>query len=1103
MVLDGIREGDVEKVPTALHRSLGSLNGLERRADKPEASMRQNHAKIIGVTLVLAMLLPGIGWSMNDALPSGDPIPATQSAEPSMEVDAEELDASQEAEPEALLRGVSTLPSNEKVTDITALPIGESPPFVPDRRLREIPVRPPAPIAISPDALLPPRVHVEIECAKARVLELLSDDDASRRAYERCIGLGFESVDSWWGLGRTRLRGGDFEGAEFALLVAHDRLGERERATVSDDPEERRLQEGGILAELGKLYLLTRRSVQALAALRMAADILPENPRLPGLLERADLLHSGQVSLAINEVRPLWPEDPAQQRRDAVYAGLRRIHHSLPPLVQRQLGRVEGLALDPTLRDLSIAFTLGLVLVLLVMHRFKGRGDLVVTIEFPPELRGCFSVRVSARPGRRKRMNPRERAGEGRRSHLSSRQVHQMVSRETQFLRLPPKIYFVVVDGSLQDPENDEILMTTYDEQSIEVVRGETVRVRFDLQPRECPVDVRVLWDKQPTDDASVAARGLPQSLRMTRDGMTRLRLCKGTHTIVVGSGDRVAEREVQVQTFQPTAVEIDLAGTEGVIFKGCPPAVKPYLHGDLNAAARALSRDGHVQIANLLLARLHRDHGQTERAADYFHAAGHPLEAADLRASLSDFTGAAVLFQEAGDAVRSAQMFRAAGEWIRAGEAYDSIRDYESATECYRESGNTSLWLDALEKKGDFFEAAQISLEQSDRARAIRLLQRVGVDDRLYGEACELLAEAFEHEGHADLAVQKLEQRISANGGSPDLYFRLANLLENAEELDRALESFQQLRDSDPTYPEVAARIESLRKKITARKLADSRDGGGPRTSTPTAFLSERRYELIQELGRGGMGVVFRARDLRLDREVALKRLPDNLRDHPKAIQLFLREAQACARLNHRNIVTIYDTDQEDDYFFITMELLTGYPLNVIRRKKGRLAERDVAKLGIQVAEGLGYAHSHQIVHRDIKTANIFFTTDKVVKIMDFGLAKMMEEVRRGTTVLGGTPYYMAPEQSSGEAVDDRADIYAFGVTLFELSTGRVPFDDGDVAYHHRHTAPPDPRQIAPDLSDAMAELILHMLEKNPQRRCASAAIVERKLREIVGEAS
>jgi serine/threonine-protein kinase len=246
-------------------------------------------------------------------------------------------------------------------------------------------------------------------------------------------------------------------------------------------------------------------------------------------------------------------------------------------------------------------------------------------------------------------------------------------------------------------------------------------------------------------------------------------------------------------------------------------------------------------------------------------------------------------------------------------------------------------------------------------------------------------------------------------------------------------------------------------------------------------------------------MGVVFKARDRRLGRTVALKRLTEALREHPKAVELFLREARAAAALNHPNIVTLYDAGQEGDTFYITMEFLEGSPFQAILARKEKLSARDVARLGIQVADGLAYAEEQQIVHRDIKTANLFFTHKKVVKIMDFGLAKMIEEVRKSSTVIGGTPYYMAPEQSLGHAVDHRADLYALGVTFFELVTGSVPFREGDVAYHHRHSPPPDPRERAPEVPEAMAELILHMMAKDPDARCSSGREVSRRLQEIL----
>jgi serine/threonine-protein kinase len=179
-------------------------------------------------------------------------------------------------------------------------------------------------------------------------------------------------------------------------------------------------------------------------------------------------------------------------------------------------------------------------------------------------------------------------------------------------------------------------------------------------------------------------------------------------------------------------------------------------------------------------------------------------------------------------------------------------------------------------------------------------------------------------------------------------------------------------------------------------------------------------------------------------------------------------------------------------------MEFLAGHPLNVIVRKRGRVSPRDVARLGVQIAAGLQYAHERRIVHRDIKTSNLFFTREKTVKVMDFGLAKMVEEVRRAATVIGGTPYYMAPEQSLGEAVDHRADLYAFGVTLYELVTGRVPFAEGDITYHHRHTPAPDPRSVAPDVPEALSALILRLMAKQPGDRPAKTAEVFQALQDL-----
>jgi serine/threonine protein kinase len=321
-------------------------------------------------------------------------------------------------------------------------------------------------------------------------------------------------------------------------------------------------------------------------------------------------------------------------------------------------------------------------------------------------------------------------------------------------------------------------------------------------------------------------------------------------------------------------------------------------------------------------------------------------------------------------------------------------------------------------------------------------------------------------------------------------------------------------VRRRDLNYRDVNTRIEGLKAELTSLDVDDTgvqsgqegfqndEEGFSAESLSSGPGSDESRYEIIDEVGRGGMGVVYKAKDTHLGRIVALKRLPENLRQHPTAVKFFEREARSAAILNHPNIVTVFDAGQENGTYFITMELLEGTPLDEVMTKHKVLPPVVVARLGVQIATGLQFAHRNKIIHRDIKTANLFLTRDKIVKIMDFGLAKMVEEVRKGATVIGGTPYYMAPEQASGKDVDHRADLYALGITLYQMSTGNLPFTEGDINYHHNHTPPPDPRTFKPDLPPQLATLILKLIEKEPDARIQNAADVVQVLQALIDSA-
>jgi tRNA A-37 threonylcarbamoyl transferase component Bud32/Tfp pilus assembly protein PilF len=602
-----------------------------------------------------------------------------------------------------------------------------------------------------------------------------------------------------------------------------------------------------------------------------------------------------------------------------------------------------------------------------------------------------------------------------------------------------------------------------------------------------------------PPGQAIVSLRGRPESLRYVKEETVVLYVGKGTHTVVVAYGDVVFEKEITVDELEGIFLTFLLYEDDGLLFSDCREAAESYIHGDLNAASNALGNSGQAEVAKLIRGEYYKQRGERKKAASYLQAAGRLTEAAELVDDDEHAGFSANLYAEAGEFQKAGERYAQVGEYLKAAEAYEAAYSFNNAIEAYRKADRLDKVIVLIERTGEYFEAAHVALELGDEERAIRNLQLVGIQDSNYGDACRKMAEVFAGRGEFDLAVQKAEEAVDAFGDAAaplEVHEQLGNLLEGVGRLEEALAIFERIRKRDYQYPNVAEKIEFIRSQLSEQKEAHQAAGLMSGGATMVAGApQESRYELLEEIGRGGMGVVFKARDRRLGRVVALKRLPDNLRDHPTAVQLFLREARAAAALNHRNIVTLFDADQESDNYYITMELLEGFPFDAILKKRGQLIPRDVARLGAQVAAGLQYAHEQRIVHRDIKTANLFFTTEKIVKIMDFGLAKMMEEVRRGTTVLGGTPYYMAPEQAAGEEVDHRADIYALGITLFELFTGTVPFSDGDVTYHHRHTAPPDPRDRCADVPKSVAELILHMLEKNPEQRCASAADVRDRL--------
>ena len=521
--------------------------------------------------------------------------------------------------------------------------------------------------------------------------------------------------------------------------------------------------------------------------------------------------------------------------------------------------------------------------------------------------------------------------------------------------------------------------------------------------------------------------------------------------------------------------------------------------------AGDLLLRLGDKKRAAALLGRHYMQIGELDKAGKHFLLSGKLKQAGETFFKAGEFNKAAQIFEKLGEFRLSAKARLQAGETRAAAEALEKVGDLAGAIRLYEAADEWNKVVELYKRQQNWAALGNIMMRLEKYDLAIEFFKRITPLEEDYMESAMSLAAILESQGDVKESLKKYSEILNFRGvniQTSKALFALATLCERTNRADEALPMLRQLDVEGPAAEKAKNWLERLENMMIAgaQTMAvnietvseEEAKQGKVDFELPKKESIADRYDVVDKIGQGGHGVIYKAFDKTLGRDVVLKFLFRNQVPDEVAKRYFLREAKTTAVLNHPNIVTLYDMGQVGENLYLSMEFIDGITMeDKLRDSDGILPLDYVASVTYQLCDALQYAHNKTIIHRDIKPGNVMLTGMRKdnVKLMDFGLAKALDENPSKTLIICGTPLYMSPEQIVGDFVDHLSDIYSLGILIFQLLTGKTPFPSANILAHHQFTPAPHPTTIRKEIPVEAGDMLLRTLEKARENRYQRAA--------------